>query len=259
MVKKLSALAPLLASGWFVYFLFLANRDPKSLLNFTVLSLLLPVILIFIFVLELPRHASQMSVWFPTLALLLSLPGIFIFLDRPLSRQFLIGGGGLLVYLSTHYLYLFVTGRSAYVRDLLKRINLHLIFLSIFFSAGAVFAWSVFIAQALWPLLMVIFLTTAALAGAALYEDLSAAGKSAPAGWLLALIIAALSAQFFWALNLWPVGFLIKGAVFSLIIGFLILLAKDFLLDTFNRRRALKIFSFCFILAAVVLFLARWV
>lgn len=275
-INKVLGWLPIVSSSWFVFFLFLANGHPKNLMSLAALGWLLPLAALLVFSLELRGRLSLVSLWLPTVSLLLSFTSIFIFLDRLLSRQVLLGGAAVILYLDFFYLYLFVsrgapaqaphqskhdTGQAqVYNHRVLARANFNFIFLSVFLGVSAIFAWSVFLANTLWPLLIIIFLLITGLTGLMLYEHLTAFGKIvSPALWLLAVVIGLLAAQFFWVLNLWPVGFLIKGAVFSLLVYFLIYLARAWLAETFNRRTVWKVFILCLATIVIILLMARWV
>jgi len=262
MFNKLSAYLPLAASAWFAVWLFWAERQPKSLFSLLVLGALLPAVAILLLGWRLhatapgpapesrqggARYGAGTSWWLPMSGLLLSLLAIFIFLDRPLYRYLLLGAGAVLLYLGFFYALLCARRPTVNHRRLLQKINLNFLALTIFFSSAALFAWSIFIANIFWPLLLIVFLVMGILAAVAVPDR------------LFALVIAILSAQFFWVMNLWPVGFLIKGAVFSLLMYFLIYLARGWLSETFNRRQASRVFGLCLATAIIILLLARWI
>lgn len=260
LLKRLPALWPFFAASWFSLFLFLANRNPKFLVSLLIFSLLLPAAMIFFYSFRLPSDFPRLIFWLPALPLFLALAVLLVFLDRPLLRQILIGGAFVLTYLIFYYFSLFRSSEAAHLKFLFKKINWNLFILTVFFSAASLFAWGIFIAHQLWPGLIAVFLLVTTLAFTVFYENLWTAGKIVPSGvWLFSVIVGILAAQFFWALNFWPVGFLTKGAIFAIITGYLVYLTKHFLLETFNRRRALKIFGLCLLLVVIILFLARWV
>ncbi len=258
---KLISLIPLAASVWFAAFLFLANRAPKSLVSWLALGAAAPLALLGRFVWS-RRQTGEWLLALPSLALFLSIAGLFIFLDRPASRYFLIGGSLALVYLDFYFLNLYARHATNYNRRLLQKSNANFIILAIFFSSAALFAWSVFIAHTVWPLVLAIFFIILFLTKAALPWWLDSAETAAlknQLGWLFALVAGLLAAQFFWVLNWWPAGFLIKGAVFTLDVYFMIYLARSWLAETLNRRQINRLAGLFLAIIIIILLLARWI
>jgi hypothetical protein len=246
----------ILSAGSYIFFLELAVRYSNQLFWFGLLAILIPVIISSWFFhrfrkIKLASHPLRLPFYFLLLGGFL----LMVFADRPALRQLLIIFTGLLVFLDLYFLYIFTRRSKDYPTKSLEQINSALIFCSWFFIWTVIFGWVAFLANIFWPAL----LAGALVSWVLIFEFLKLRlTESRPASFL-AVVLSVLAVEFFWALSLWPIGFIIKGWLLTIIAGFMMYGTaawqnKDFLWKNFIVYLALFL-----IIIAVVLGAARWV
>lgn len=249
-------LVPLFAAGGFVGLLELANYYSTWLILFGVLAVVWPI-LCSEFFLRLHRRSGFTAHHFslPFLSLIISTFLIFIFIDRPLLRQIIIIVVGGLVYLDLSFLCLSVRGSTKYPPRALERVSLVLLALSAFFLFSTLFGWVTFLANTFWPTLILAIITSWLLGFESLLLNHREIAKVA----FISLIISVILMEFFWVISLWPLGFLIKGWILTIIMLNSLGIASDYLYKKFQPKKTLFRGIFSAILIVLIMAVARWI
>ncbi|MEK7508693.1 MAG: hypothetical protein AAB568_02460 [Patescibacteria group bacterium] len=249
-------LIPLLAAGGFIGLLELANYYSPWLILFGGLAVAWPILCSGFF-LRLHRRSVLATHHFslPFLSLIISAFLIFIFIDRPLLRQIIIIVAGILVYLDFFYLSLLARGSAKYPPRALERIGSVLLALSAFFIFSALFGWVTFLANTFWPTMVLALLISWLLDFEALFLNHRETAKVA----FISLIISVLIVEFFWVISLWPLGFLIKGWILTIIMLNGLGIASDYMDKRFHPKKTLIRGIFSAVLIVLIMVLARWI
>ena len=249
-------LVPLLAAGGFIGLLELANYYSTWLILFGGLAVAWPILCSGFF-LRLHRRAGLVTHHFslPFLSLIVSAFLIFIFIDRSLLRQIIVTVAGILVYLDFFYLSLLARGSAKYPPRALERIGSVLLAISAFFIFSALFGWITFLANTFWPT-MVLALLISWLLG---FESLLLNHRETAKVAFISLIVSVLIMEFFWVISLWPLGFLIKGWILSIVMLNSLGIASDYVDKRFNPKKTLIRGVFSVILIVLIILLARWI
>ncbi|MBI5022726.1 MAG: hypothetical protein HZC05_00980 [Candidatus Magasanikbacteria bacterium] len=245
-----------LAVVWFLIFWELANYYPAFLLVFGSLAWLLPtVVLAFWFYRvrqqKLPAHHLALAFVFFVVGLSFFLPLV----DRPSMRQAIIIFSGFLLYFDLVTLPLFVNHHKNYAVGSLEQINLAMLVWSIFLFSSFFFGWATFLAKSFWPIL----LAAAGFFFLAFWEMFFLRKIDWKKSYQHSLILSILAMEFFWAIAIWPVGFVTKGLIFSFIVLYLVYLIHGLLSGTYNRRRFATWGAVTGFLIVIVLGMARWI
>lgn len=249
-------LIPLLAAGGFIGLLELANYYSTWLILFGGLAVAWPILCSGFF-LRLHRQDDKTAHHFnlPFLSLVVSAFLIFIFIDRPLLRQVIIIVAGILIYLDFFYLSLSAHGSAKYPPRALERIGLVLLALAAFFLFSVLFGWVTFLANTFWPTLVLAFFVSWLLGFESLFLKHGETAKMA----FISLVIGVLLMEFFWVVSLWPLGFLIKGWILTVIALNSLEIASDYLHKRFSPKKTLIRGIFSAILIVLIMVLARWI
>jgi hypothetical protein len=241
---------------YFLVFAELANYYPAFLLAFGLLAWLLPAaVLAFWFYRvkqqKLPAHHLALAFVFFAIGLSSFLPLV----DRPSMRQALIIFSGFLLYSDLAVLPLFVNHHKNYAVGSLEQINLAMLAWSIFLFSSFFFGWATFLAKVFWPILLAV----AGFFFLAFWEMFFLRKIDWKKSYQHSLILSILAIEFFWAVSIWPVGFVTKGLVFSLLVLYLAYLGQAWLLGTYNRQRFASWGVTTGFLIIIVLAAARWI
>lgn len=245
-----------LAVVWFLVFAELANYYPAFLLVFGLLAWLLPIVVLAFWLYrvrqqKLPAHHLALAFIFFAIGLSFFLPLV----DRPSMRQALIIFSGFLLYFDLSSLPLFVKHHKNYAVGSLEQINLAILAWSIFLFSCFFFGWATFLAKIFWPILLAVvgffFL--------AFWEMFFLRKIDWKKSYQHSLILGLLAVEFFWAISLLPIGFVTKGLVFSLSVLYLVYLGQSWLLEIYNRRRAVTWGIVIGVLIVIVLGMAKWI
>ncbi len=249
-------LVPFLAAGGFISLLELANYYPTWLILFGALAVAWPILCSGFF-LRLHRRVGLTTHHFslPFLSLVISAFLIFIFIDRSLLRQIIVIVASILVYIDFLYLGLSVSGSTKYPPRALERIGSVLLALSAFFLFSVLFGWVTFLANIFWPTLILAAIISWVLGFESLFLNHRETAKVA----FISLIIGVLLMEFFWVISLWPLGFLIKGWILTVIALNSLNIASDYLDKKFSPKKTLIRGVFSAILIILIMVLARWI
>ncbi|MEK7189726.1 MAG: hypothetical protein AAB666_01960 [Patescibacteria group bacterium] len=245
-----------LAVVWFLVFWELANYYPAFLLVFGLLAWLGPAAVLAFWLYrvkrqKLPMHHLALAFLFFAIGLSFFLPLV----DRPSTRQALIVFSGFLLYFDLSSLPLFVNHHKNYAVGSLEQINLAMLAWSIFLFSCFFFGWATFLAKIFWPILLAV----AGFFFLAFWEMFFLRKIDWKKSYQHSLILSILAVEFFWAVAIWPVGFVTKGLVFSLLVLFLAFLGQGWLLGTYTRRRFAGWGVAIGILIIIILGMARWI
>lgn len=245
-----------LAIIWFLVFWELANYYPTFLLVFGLIAWLLPAMVLIFWLYrvrqqKLPTHHLAMSFIFFAFGLSFFLPLV----DRPSLRQVVIIFSGFTLYFDLSSLPLFARHHPSYAVGSLEQINLAMLGWSIFLTSSFFFGWATFLAKIFWPILL-------AVAGAfflIFWEIFFLRKMDWKKSYQHSLILGLLAVEFFWAVALWPIGFVTKGLIFSLLVLYLAYLGQGWLLEIYSRRRAAAWGIVTGLLIIIILGAARWI
>lgn len=245
-----------LAVVWFLIFWELANYYPAFLLAFGLAAWLLQVMVLIYWLMvirrqKLPVHHLAVSFFFFVLGLSFFLPLV----DQPVLRQVMIIFSGFILYFNLASLPLFARRNKNYAVGSLEQISLAMLSWSIWLFSCFLFGWATFLAKIFWPIL----LAAAGFFFMAFWEIFFLRKIDWRKSYQYSLVLSVLAVEFFWAISLLPVGFVTKGLVFSLLVLYLAYLGQGWLLETYNRRRALAWGIVMGVLVVVVLGMARWI
>lgn len=250
---KLVCLFPAL---WFLLFLELANRDPGHLLLWDIVALVLPAVFLITLLIKIKKQKLPIRhLGLPLVFLLAGALLLLLFLGHPALRQLLIFLISLLLYLDLYYLFLFTRQAKNYAIGSLEQLNLGILGFSLFLWAASFFGWVTFLAKSFWPVL----LAAGAVFFLMLGEFFSLRKIETRRSYAVGLVLTVLATEFFWAISLWPIGFLSKGAIFSLTLLCLFYLAQGLVLKIFNKRRAFIYLALTAFLGVLILGTARWI
>ncbi len=244
------------SSLWLIIFLELGNYQPGRLLLWGILAVAGPALTLGLWLRKIRKQKMPIyGLGLPPFYLLLGTFLLLIFLDRPLFRQFLIIFSGFLFYIDLFYLGLFAGQNRGYPVGGLEKINIALLGWTAFLLAASFFGWVTFVAQNLWPVLLAVSILFFPLFQEIFYLRKIEIKKSA----VVCLILTLLAVEFFWALALWPIGFISKGLVWTILLLYFSYLCQAWLLNAFNRRRAWSYGLFAAFLEVAVLMTTRWI
>ena len=234
----------------------LANYYPAFLLVFGLMAWILPTVVLAFWLYrvkqqKLPMHYLGLSFIFFAVGLSFFLPLV----DRPSMRQALIIFSGFLLYFDLSSLPLFVKHHKNYAVGSLEQINLAMLSWSIFLFSSFFFGWATFLAKVFWPILIAV----AGFFFLAFWEMFFLRKIDWKKSYQHSLILSILAVEFFWSVAIWPVGFVTKGLVFSLIVLYLAYLGQAWILGTYNRQRFVSWSIVTGILIIIVLGIARWI
>lgn len=245
-----------LAVIWFLVFWELANYYPAFLLVCGLLAWLLPAAVLVFWLYrvrqqKLPaHHLAAAFVFFAfSLSFFLSL------VDRSAWRQLIIVFSGFILYFDLTSLPLFVKHHKNYAVGSLEQINLAMLVWSVWLFSCFFFGWVTFLAKVFWPIL----LAAAGFFFLAFWEIFFLRKIDWKKSYQYSLVLSVLAVEFFWAVSLLPVGFVIKGLVFSLLALYLAYLGQGWLLEIYSRRRAAAWGVVISMLIVIVLGMARWI
>lgn len=246
----------LISAGFYVFFLELAISFSGQLFWFGLLAILVPVVISSWFFyrfrkIKLASHPLRLPFYFLLLGGFL----LMVFADRPVLRQLLIIFTGLLIFLDLYFLYIFTRRSKEYPTKSLEQINIALIFFSLFSIWTVIFGWVAFLANIFWPALVAGALVSWVL----IFEFLKLRlVESRPASFL-AVVLSVLAVEFFWALSLWPIGFIIKGWLLMVILGFIVYGTAAWQNKNFVWKSYVAYLAVFLMITAAVLSTARWV
>ncbi|MEK9183152.1 MAG: hypothetical protein AAB849_01440 [Patescibacteria group bacterium] len=245
-----------LAVIWFLIFGELANYYPAFLLFFGVMAWLLPtIVLVFWFYRvrrqKLPVHHLALAFIFFAVGLSFFLPLV----DRPALRQALIIFSGFMLYFDLAALPLFAKHDKNYAVGSLEQINLAMLAWSIFLFSSFFFGWATFLAKTFWPILV----SVVVLFFLAFWEIFFLSKIDWKKSYEHSLIFSILAVEFFWAISLWPVGFVTKGLIFSLLVWYIAYLGQGWLLGKYSHRRFVTWGALTGVLIIIILGAARWI
>lgn len=245
-----------LAVVWFLVFWELANYYPAFLVVFGVVAWLLPAVVLVFWLYRVRRQ--KMPVHHLALAFIFFVMGLSFFLplvDRPALRQVVIIFSGFILYFDLASLPLFARRHQNYAVGSLEQINLAMLGWSIFLFSSFFFGWATFLAKIFWPILLAV----AGFFFLAFWEIFFLRKIDWKKSYQHSLILGLLAMEFFWAVAIWPVGFVTKGLVFSLLALYLAYLGQGWLLGINNRRRFLTLGIVVGLLIIIILGMARWI
>lgn len=255
MTRRLRIFA-FLSALWFLSFLELANYYPQRLLIWELTALIWPLIFLSILLVKIKKQKLPIhSLGLPLIFLLMGVFLALLFIDRSILRQVFIIFVSLFLYWGLYYLALFAWRAKEYVVGNLEQINLGILGLATFLLAVSFFGWLTFLAQSVWPILLV-----AAILFFLIFLEIFFLRKiEGRQGYLYSLILTVLAVEFFWSISLWPIGFKSKGLIFSLILLFLSYLSQNRLLGVFNKRKAVGYLIMVAVLISAILGMTRWI
>lgn len=256
MIMLGSKILALLPAVWFLFFWEMAYRFPTRLILFFLAALPFPVIFLIVILRRIKKQGLPVQILGapPLIFLASGLIGSF-FVDRPFLARLLMIVAFFLLFLDFYYLDLFSRQNKRYPIGILEKINFGLIGFSFFLISASLFGWVTFLAQTLWP-----FLLVAAAAFYFLFLEMFFLRKiETPGLYFYNLILVFLAIEFFWAISLLPVGFFIKGLVLTLVALYLSAAGRQIISETFSWKIAGRYLVFLLILIAAILGLAKWI
>jgi len=126
--------------------------------------------------------------------------------------------------------------------------------LSLFYFFVVLFGWAIFLANIFWPAVLLAF-GIAWLLG---LEYLIAQRIETAKAVFASLVLGLLAAEFFWVVSLWPLGFLVKGWILTLIMLNCLAVAAAYLQKQFDQKKTLMNMAISAVLIILVMSFARW-
>lgn len=244
-------------SSTFLFFVFweIANKLPNQMLYWGLGGLIVALISVFFLRRVWLKEKIEFKIFWSSLFLfLVGSFLIFIFLDRPLYRQMIIGLTCFSFFLEMYYAALYLRQKKEFYLSNLAVLNEFFPVLSFGFLVAGFFGWLVFLKPVLWLFVVLVCLISVQTGYNLFYNSLGKKFIFSPL-WVVSLI----AAEMFWAINFLPVGFLVKGFILTLVWW----VFSKILIEYGKKENKQKVrihvyFLLAIILIVIILFSARW-
>lgn len=246
---------PAVFSSGYLIFLELANHYVGEMLWWEMAALLLSVGYFWFLRREVKKGDSKQDL--AGFSFFLFLVGSFVFLifvDRPFFRQLTILTSAALLYLYFHFLILSLGRKTELeikkfflIREALT-VSAFFLFFSFFFG------WLTFLGKAFWLVVLISMVTTAILSKDFFYSLKMKEKISIPI-----LVNSLLLGEFFWALYLLPVGFLVKGLLSVILWSWLSQAIAGYSVEGKLTKKFGFLSVFFFLLIILILSTTRWI
>lgn len=246
---------PFLSAILFFIFLEIANKLPSQMLYWGLGGLLIALVSVFFLRRAWLKEKIEFKIFWSSLFLfLVGSFLIFIFLDRPLYRQMIIGLTCFSFFLELYYAALYLRQKKEFYLSNLAVLNEIFPVLSFGFIVAGLFGWMVFLKQILWLFVILVCLISVQTCYNLFYNSLDKKFVFSPL-WVVSLV----AAEMFWAINFLPVGFLVKGFILTLVWWVFSKILIEY--GKKENRKKIRIhvyFLLAIILIIIILLSARW-